>query len=239
VGVRTSILSLAAAAFFLLPAAGTAETLPDDFVHLSDVASAIAQDIRYAGADNVVGRPLLGYRRAVCILTREAANALARVQSDLEKRGLGLVVFDCLRPVRAVDDLVTWTKAGTGPHPRWHPNVVRGDLIAKGYVGLKSTHSRGSTVDAAVVTTDRLAPAYEPACGAAAPRMLDFGTGFDCFDDASRTDAQGISAEARVNRKLLVQAMDRHGFRNYPGEWWHFTLRNEPHKQQRFDMSIE
>ncbi|MER9229988.1 hypothetical protein NKI39_31135 [Mesorhizobium sp. M0664] len=53
------------------------------------------------------------------------------------------------------------------------------DLIAKGYIGELSTHSRGSTVEVAIARTDHKS-APKPACGATDVDMLDFGTGFEC-----------------------------------------------------------
>ena len=60
-----------------------------------------------------MGRRVDGYEAPVCILTREAAEALARVQAELAPRGLGLKVFDCYRPQRAVAVLGRG-KAGIG-----------------------------------------------------------------------------------------------------------------------------
>jgi zinc D-Ala-D-Ala dipeptidase len=37
-----------------------AETLPGGFVHLREIDPTILQDIRYAGSNNFVGRPLAG-----------------------------------------------------------------------------------------------------------------------------------------------------------------------------------
>ena len=63
-------------------------TLPAGFVYLRDVDPTIAQDIRYAGANNFVGRPLPGYEAAECVLRREVAAALKRVQASLAASGL-------------------------------------------------------------------------------------------------------------------------------------------------------
>jgi zinc D-Ala-D-Ala dipeptidase len=38
-----------------------------------------------------------------------------------------------------------------------------------------------------------------------------------------RTDAQGLSEEAKRNRSVLLQAMESAGLVNYPHEWWHFS----------------
>ncbi len=53
---------------------------------------------------------------------------------------------------------------------------------------------------------------------------LDMGTGFDCFDAASTTFHDGITKDQATARRTLLEAMHRHGFRNYPREWWHFTF---------------
>ena len=73
-------------------------TLPDGLVYLRDIDPTIVQDMRYAGSNNFVGRPLDGYEAAECILRRDVAMALAQVQKDLAGSGLGLKVYDCYRP---------------------------------------------------------------------------------------------------------------------------------------------
>ncbi|QPC92157.1 M15 family metallopeptidase [Mesorhizobium sp. INR15] len=219
-----------------IPAA-YADTLPAGFVRLADVDASIRQDIRYAGSDNFLHRKANGYEAPVCILTRQAAEALAGVQRWVTAKGLTLVVFDCYRPARAVTDMGAWTRAGGPADPRWYPKVKRDDLIAKGYIGELSTHSRGSTVDVALARTgDASNPG--PACGAPDADTLDFGTGFDCFDPLSETTHHPLGKEAAANRLLLVEAMRAAGFKNYAREWWHFTLEHEPFAKQRFDFPV-
>src|SRR5487761_2199921 len=82
----------------LLPAAAAAGGLPTGFIYLRDVAPGIAQDMRYAGANNFTGQPLPGYDAAECVLRRDVAEALARVAADLARENLGLKVYDCYRP---------------------------------------------------------------------------------------------------------------------------------------------
>ena len=214
-----------------------ADALPAGFVRLADVDPSIRQDIRYAGSDNFLHRKVNGYDAPACILTEQAAQALGRVKNAIAARGLTLVVFDCYRPARAVADMGEWTREGGPPDPRWYPKVRRGDLIAKGYVGELSTHSRGSTVDVAIARTDR-GSSPNRACGAVDNDTFDFGTGFDCFDPMSETGHRGLAREAAANRKMLVDVMRAGGFKNYAREWWHFTLTNEPFAKERFDFPI-
>jgi D-alanyl-D-alanine dipeptidase len=217
-----------------------ASGLPPGFVYLRDVDPTIRQDMRYAGPFNFLGRPASGYDAAECILTDAAAKALSAVQKKVADRGLTLVVFDCYRPARAVADFAAWVKQGGPPDPRWYPRTRRGDLIAEQYIASHSSHSRGSTVDLALAPADGSKPAApDPECGAEKTGTVAFGTGFDCLDGKSRTAFRPLSPEAIVNRKTLVAAMQAQGFRNYAREWWHFTLKGEPFKQQEFDFPVE
>ena len=81
------------------------ESKPGHMVYVRSVDPGIAQDIRYASAHNFTGHPLDGYQAAECLLSEDAAKALARVQNSLKAEGYGLKVFDCYRPTRAVADL--------------------------------------------------------------------------------------------------------------------------------------
>jgi zinc D-Ala-D-Ala dipeptidase len=214
--------------------------LPNPLVYLRDIDPSILQDVRYAGPDNFTGRPVPGYDAAECVLLREAAEALARVQRALLARGLSLMVYDCYRPKSAVRSFVAWVKEGeTVPADpllnRFHPNIQRDQLITEGYVASVSHHSRGDTVDLTLVELpvrpsapfDRNA-AYGPCTGPARARApdtsVDMGTGYDCFDPRSHTAATGLSGAQARWRQTLVEAMAREGFRNYHKEWWHFTL---------------
>jgi D-alanyl-D-alanine dipeptidase len=215
-------------------------TLPEPLVYLRDIDHSILQDMRYAGPDNFTGRPVPGYDAAECVLLREAAEALSRVQRALLARKLSLKVYDCYRPRSAVRAFVAWVRDGvTAPADpllkRFHPNIDRSRLIADGYVAAVSQHSRGDTVDLTLVELparrgapfDRSA-AYGPCTGPAKSRApdsgVDMGTGYDCFDARSHTAAAGLTEVQARWRQILVEAMAREGFRNYRKEWWHFTL---------------
>jgi zinc D-Ala-D-Ala dipeptidase len=205
-------------------------------VYLRDVDASILQDIRYAGADNFTGRRVPGYQAAECVLLREVAQALSRVQKALLPRGLSLKVYDCYRPPRAVSAFIDWVlREDTDPSlKRYHPHLERRQLIGLGYIAAVSRHSRGDTVDLTLV---RLPPLPVPAfrrdgvygdCTAAVEARspdngVDMGTSFDCFDPMSHTNAPAITPAQRRWRRTLVEAMAQHGFENYRKEWWHFT----------------
>jgi D-alanyl-D-alanine dipeptidase len=98
-----------------------------------------------------------------------------------------------------------------------------------------------------VVKTEKTAPKnfHEPVrdcrntAGIKKTSQLDMGTTYDCFSDLANTDHPKIIASAQANRKILRDAMESAGFQNYPKEWWHFTLKNEPFSDQYFDFEVE
>lgn len=202
-------------------------------VSISEVDSTILVDMRYAGEDNFVGTRIDGYEASVCLLTPEAARALARANEIVGEDGYLLYVFDCYRPQRAVDHFVRWSHylLDQSTKETYYPNVNKRQLFELGYISSKSGHSRGSTVDVGLATKC-------PSSGGV-PHLLDMGTPFDFFDPRSHTDSPDIAAEQSRRRRLLVDAMRSAGFRNYPKEWWHFTLIGEPYPGAYFDAVVE
>lgn len=218
-------------------------------VYLRDIDAGIRQDMRYAGADNFTGRPLPGYDAAECLLRPPVALALKRVQHDLSTAGLTLKVYDCYRPPRAVAAMVRWVR---DPKPavdtkRFYPAPDKSRLLS-GYISGHSAHSRGVAVDLTVVPL-KAPPAvpYDPArrygsCIApvaerAPDDSLDMGTGYDCFDGKSHTASTTITPAQAANRKILLDAMRKHGFANYKREWWHFSF-NRADDGVAFDTPI-
>jgi D-alanyl-D-alanine dipeptidase len=220
----------------MVQAAAAQGALPAGFVYLRNVDPGIVQDIRYAGSDNFVGRPLPGYDAAECILRQEVAAALKRVQADLAGLGLSLKVYDCYRPTRAVRAMTAWVNDGRSEAAtkRFFPKLAKSSLLRLGYIASRSRHSSGTTIDltlmraaAAPAAAFDPAAAYGPCTAPLAQRSpdnaIDMGTSFDCFDAASHTGSAAISAEQRRWRNVLLVAMRKQGFANYDHEWWHFS----------------
>ena len=229
--------------------AAAVSALPRGFVYLRDVDPTIHQDIRYAGSHNFVGRPINGYLAAECVLSEPAAKALAAVQKLLADRKLSLIVWDCYRPMRAVDDFWRWSKDPSHLEMKaeFYPRIDKARLFALGYIARRSGHSRGSTVDLGIVPADLSStPPPNPAqplkaCTARKGERfedgtIDFGTGYDCLDVMANTSAK-VDATARSSRQTLKAAMQGVGFRPYVREWWHFQLDNEPF-DHGFDFEV-
>src|SRR5258708_40106490 len=67
-----------------------------DLIELKKLDKTIKLDIRYATANNFVGRAV--YPEARAFLQRPAAEAVVRVHKLLKKQGLGIVIYDGYRP---------------------------------------------------------------------------------------------------------------------------------------------
>jgi zinc D-Ala-D-Ala dipeptidase len=247
--MRTPFLALLLSALAAIPA--SAADMPKDFVYLSDIDPSILQDMRYAGAANFTGRPVPGYDAPECVLVRQAAEALKAVQADVKAKGLSLKVYDCYRPSQAVAALVAWSNAPDDPDSKavHYPALAKTELFPQGYIAAVSGHSRGATMDLTLVPLDAesvqpattwnaLGACTAPAADREADTSIDMGTGFDCFDVKANTAVPGLTMAQLQNRKMLVDAMARQGFKNYDKEWWHFTLENEPYPDTVFDFPI-
>ena len=188
-----------------------------DFVLLSDVVPDVIQEIRYYTTYNFVGTRIDGYEQPVALMTREAAEGLLKVSDWLAPKGYRLKIFDAYRPQMAVDHFIRWFEDETDTLTKqyFYPEIPKSQIFPRGFVSRHSGHSRGSTVDLTLFDMK-------------SEREADMGGTFDFFGDRSHFDYPGITVEQRRLRNLLREAMSQGGFRPIDGEWWHFTLRNEP-----------
>jgi zinc D-Ala-D-Ala dipeptidase len=226
--VRSTVQAAFAWLVLLTLSAGAQAPAPTGFVDAADVVDGLVVDMRYFGSNNFVGTKIDGYERPRCLLSAPAANALAAIQRNLSARGLGLKVFDCYRPTRAVAHFIRWARQPENDPKRkaeYYPGIDKRDLFRLGYVATRSGHSRGSTVD---ITLVRRVDNAE----------LDMGTPYDFSGPQSWIADKSVSVEAQKNRGLFAEAMRRGGFVPYHKEWWHFTLRNEPFPDTYFDFPV-
>ena len=162
----------------------------DDLVNIKEINPRIMVDMRYATEDNFTGKKL--YHLNACFLRRSTALKLNTVQSELERMGLGLKVWDCYRPVAVQKRL--WAVL---PDERYVANPKTG-----------SRHNRGSAVDVTLV--DRQGS------------ELLMPTGFDDFTSKANRRYRDLQKEVILNRALLEGLMKKEGFIPLGEEWWHF-----------------
>ncbi|MGB1308227.1 MAG: M15 family metallopeptidase [Oceanihabitans sp.] len=202
--------------------------LPKGFVYISDIIPDIQIELRYCLNNNFVGEPITGYNAEVCIVSKPAAMALKKVQEELKKQGKTLKIYDAYRPQQAVNHFVKWAKniKDTIMKRQFYPDVAKRNLFKEGYIASRSRHSSGSTIDLTIVDLNT-------------GKNLDMGTPYDYFGKASWLLYSDLNKNQKANRMLLHTIMLKHGFRHYPQEWWHFTLKGEPFKNQYFNFPVE
>lgn len=202
--------------------------LPKDFVDVKELIPDIVMEIRYAGSHNFVGKPIRGYKQPKAILSKPAAEALYKVQQELKDEGYCLKIFDAYRPQRAVNHFMEWARnpGDTLMKSEFYPDIDKKDLFSLGYIATKSGHSRGGTVDLTLIDANT-------------GEELNMGGGYDFFGEISHHDNSQVTPEQKQNRELLKRIMSKHGFRSYPQEWWHYTLRMEPYPETYFDFEVE
>lgn len=202
--------------------------LPEGFVYAKDVIPDLEVELRYFTSNNFVGDTIDGYKANSLIITKETAEALNKVQQELQQQNLCLKIYDGYRPQRAVDHFMRWAKDlnDTVNKQQFYPDVEKRYLFREEYIATRSGHSRGSTIDLTIIDGMTSEP-------------LDMGSPYDFFGKESWVNYTDFSEDQKANRQLLQAVMLKHNFRNYAKEWWHFTLRAEPFPDTYFDFEIE
>ena len=161
-----------------------------DFVDISELDGSLVLDIRYATPRNFTGKVM--YPVARCLLRRDAALRLIKVEQRLRAQGCRLIIFDGYRPLSVQKKF--WNIL---PDERYVADPAKG-----------SRHNRGAAVD---VTLADLAG-----------NPLAMPSDYDDFSEKAHRDYAGASLEAKKNCALLEAAMKAEGFDPFPTEWWHF-----------------
>lgn len=168
-----------------------------DLVELVKLDSAVKLDIRYAGSNNFLGKPV--YKEARAFLQRPAAEALLAVHKELARSGYGLLIHDGYRPW-AITKLFWDMTSG-----------FQREFVADPKTGSK--HNRGCAVDLTI---------YDLATG----KVVEMPGSYDEMTPRSYPDYPGGPPEARAKRDLLRKAMESHGFTVESNEWWHFNYKD-------------
>ncbi|MDQ3179280.1 MAG: M15 family metallopeptidase [Acidobacteriota bacterium] len=168
-----------------------------DLVELVKLDKTIKLDIRYARADNFVGRAV--YTEARAFMQRPAAEALVRIHKKLKKKGFGLTIFDGYRPWSVTK--IFWDVT---------PEDKR-KFVANPKTG--SRHNRGGAVDLSI---------FDVKTG----KLVEMPTDFDDFTDNASPNYEGGTEQQRKNRDLLRKMMEAEGFTANKNEWWHFDYKD-------------
>ncbi|MEO5976229.1 MAG: M15 family metallopeptidase [Chryseolinea sp.] len=135
------------------------------------------------------------YNLARAYARRPVAESLKKIQAELAKQGLGIKMFDAYRPYKETVKF----------YEIYHDTTY----VASPYRG--SRHNRGCALDLTVINLKT-------------GEELKMPTGYDSFEKAAWPTSTVKDPEARKNRALLINIMERHGFKVNASEWWHYDF---------------
>ena len=174
------------------------------FVDIQQLEPSILVDLKYATADNFMGKVMYADLHQA-YLHPDAAAKLVKAQQLLQEQYLdfSLLVYDAARPL----------------HIQWLLWEAVKDTPLSSYVAHPETtglHNYGMAVDVTIADSLQI--------------PLDMGTPFDYFGRKAGINhedallAEGLLTQKQINnRRLLRNIMRQAGFHTIEGEWWHFN----------------
>ena len=197
------------------------------FVNVKEIIPDIIIDLRYYKTNNFTGKRVDGYEKEIAYVTKECAEKLKEINEELKKENYTIKIFDAYRPKMATDFFIKWAKdlEDTKTKHIFYKNIEKEELLKKGYISQKSSHTRGSTVDLTIYDLKD-------------KREMDMGSEFDNFGQISHYDYENLTEHQKQNRKYLRTIMTKHGFIPLDIEWWHFTLKDEPYPNTYFNFKV-
>lgn len=199
------------------------------FVYVAEAIPDVILEIRYYSTYNFVGTRVDGYEAPVAMCTKESAAALAKAAEIFREKGYIFKIWDAYRPQAAVEHFLRWSKVADDTLTKryFYPDFDKPSLFELGYVASRSSHSRGSTFDLTLFDMQKGGD-------------VDMGGPFDWFGELSNPEnTADITPEQYENRMLLRRVMLECGFKPYSGEWWHFTLKDEPYPNTYFRFPVK
>jgi len=136
------------------------------------------------------------YDCAECYLRLKTVKALVEANNSFMKQGYKIKLFDCYRPLEIQKRM--WKIVS---NPKYVADPSKGSI-----------HNRGGAVDITLVDSDG--------------RELDMGTTFDHFGIEASHNYLKLDSQIIQNRKVLKETMQKHNFKIFESEWWHYNLNN-------------
>ncbi len=150
-------------------------------------------DLIYATPNNFTKEVL--YNDHICMLREKTARKLLKVNTDLNKLGFKIKIWDAFRPI--VYQKKMWQ---VYPDENFVTNPQKGN----------SNHCKGSAVDVTLCTLDN--------------KEVKMPTEFDHFGiESYRNYYKNFDNEIQNHVLLLENTMIENGFLPFPSEWWHFN----------------
>ena len=164
-----------------------------ELVDLEKFIPGIVLDIRYATTNNFIHQKI--YNLAKAYSRRSVAEALKKAQTDFNKLGYGVKMFDAYRPYSA-----------TVKFYELHHDTT---YVASPYRG--SRHNRGCALDMTIVDLKT-------------KQEIQMPTEFDSFRKEAWPTTPVNDPVKKKNRDLIIRVMEQNGFKVNASEWWHFDF---------------
>jgi len=143
------------------------------------------------------------YPGSYAFARKPVVEALIKIQSELKTKGYGLKIFDAYRPYQITD--------------YFYEKVKDTVFVAAPWKG--SRHNRGCAVDLTLISLKD-------------GKELQMPTPYDDFTEKAYPNYMKLPKKAIKNRSYLISVMEKHGFKVYSAEWWHFDFNG----WQNFDL---
>lgn len=139
------------------------------------------------------------------------AEKLLSAQKQLPE-AVRLMVVEGYRSQNIQQEIFQWQRQEfKKQHPDWNEKRLMAEVLK--FVASPETnmpHSTGGAIDIMLVNESG--------------DELDMGTGInEGYDGQCLMNADNISDIAKKNRRILIEALEKTGFVNYPAEWWHWS----------------
>lgn len=176
-------------------------------VNLKNYIPNVKFDFRYADTQNFTHQKL--YKKPAAFLRIDAAKKLQNAAFELEKIGLGFIIFDAYRPYSVTKKM--WQIV---PNEDYAANPAKG-----------SGHNRGAAIDLTL---------YNLQTG----EVLTMPTPFDEFSEKAHHNYDQLDEYILKNREILKTVMTNNGFVALNTEWWHYSLPNAAKNYNLLDIDF-
>jgi D-alanyl-D-alanine dipeptidase len=136
------------------------------------------------------------YNMAKAYARKPVADALKKIQAELKPKGLGIKMFDAYRPYKAT--------------VRFYEVYKDTTYVASPHRG--SRHNRGCALDLTVIDLKT-------------GKELQMPTEYDSFKKEAWPSTPVTDPTIRKNRQLLIDVMEKNGFKVNGSEWWHYDFK--------------
>ena len=193
-----------------------------DFVIITEEIPEILTELRYYTSYNFIGKKINGYEEPVAIIKKEVIKYLKNVSDYFKNDGYLIKIWDSYRPQKAVDQFNNWLNNSDEEMKLYfYPNIPKSKLINT-YISKFSNHSKGYSIDLTLVNLTT-------------GKEIDFGTGYDYFNEMSETNYYNKSdynnnKDKHDMRQYLKEIMEKYNFENDPKEWYHYTFKYKGEK---------